>query len=64
MFFKCAVVPTPQQFVPTIPWDEKAVEYFAKSDRFDVHITTITKRFGFGMTKDKNEICRDWNRRH
>ena len=35
------------------PWDEKTVEYFAKSARFNVQTTHVTKRFGFGCTRDR-----------
>lgn len=34
--------------VPAVAWDEKTSEHFAKRDRFDVSITSVTKTFGFG----------------
>ncbi|MBR1154277.1 hypothetical protein [Bradyrhizobium sp. JYMT SZCCT0428] len=31
-------------------WDEKSQELFAQRDRFDVYITSVTKRTGFGKS--------------
>jgi hypothetical protein len=35
-----------------VAWDEKTVQHFGKATAFNVKITCITKRFGFGASSD------------
>jgi hypothetical protein len=56
MLFKKQPVKTP----PDLKWDVQTVEHLTKSDRFDVKITSITKRSGFGATTP-NEPMREPN---
>jgi hypothetical protein len=45
---------TAREMTSAIAWDEKTCAHFAKSERFNVSITSVTKRFGFGMTHDSS----------
>jgi hypothetical protein len=48
MFFRKKPDPPADEKIDESAWDEKTVENFAKSRCFDVRITHITKRAGFG----------------
>ena len=50
MFGKNQKVPLQAVETPVLAWDEETVEHFAKSNQFNVKITSISKRQGFGMT--------------
>jgi hypothetical protein len=39
-------------------WDEKTVEHFAKSDRFGVQMTRVTKRGAFGASRAQSTVGR------
>jgi hypothetical protein len=41
---------TAREMTSAIAWDEKTRAHFAESGRFNVSITSVTKRFGFGTT--------------
>src|ERR1700682_3109799 len=58
MFFKKKSTVAAKVAVPEVPWDEKALLHFTKADRFDVQITSATKRLGFGATRE-NEPMRE-----
>lgn len=40
------------QKVAEVPWDEETQAHFAEANRFDIHITSVTRRLGFGATED------------
>jgi hypothetical protein len=58
MFFKKKTYPDVPQKSPALAWDEKSVEHLKKATRFDVHITSINKRSGFGGTQE-GEVMRE-----
>jgi hypothetical protein len=37
-----------------VAWDERTCAHFAELERFDVWITSVTKRFGFGTKSDSS----------
>jgi hypothetical protein len=48
---KIAAPRSPAPTAPDVAWDDKTTAHFAKADRFDVQITRVGKRFGFGQTR-------------
>ena len=60
MFGKNQKVPLQAIETPVLAWDEETVEHFAKSNQFNVKITSISKRQGFGMTS-RDEPVREPN---
>src|SRR5258708_1266651 len=62
MFFRKKTVASLEIKPPVseLPWDDKTIEFFTKSNRFEVQITNTTKRTGFGARGD-NEPMREPN---
>jgi hypothetical protein len=54
MFFRKKIAAPAAPAVPVAPavaWDDNTTAHFAKTDRFDVEITSVGKRCGFGQTR-------------
>jgi hypothetical protein len=41
---------------PQVAWDAKTVDYFVKEQQFNVQVTGVTRRRGFGTTRPLEEI--------
>ena len=42
--------------VSEVAWDEETQSYFVERNRFDIHITSVTRRLGFGATDDSGPM--------
>jgi hypothetical protein len=58
MFFKKKGYTDVPRKAPEMAWDEKSLAHFTKATRFDVQITSVNKRSGFGGTRE-GELMRD-----
>ena len=58
MFFKKKSGHDAHRKTLEVAWDEKSLTHFTKATRFDVQITSVSKRSGFGETRE-GELTRD-----
>jgi hypothetical protein len=51
-FWKKSGAATPQKAVQETGWDDETMASYAKSNQFNVQITSVTKRYGFGAAHE------------